>query len=658
MKRLWIFGGLIAAGAIGLWSIGDFTRGQRDPRDRTAVDGVVDPPTGAGADSRSDDAEGAASAILDPGVDVDPESSTSASAPPEPSGAAITVIVFPAGPNTEVELRRERADGDPVERKAGSNVQFPVNPRGIYAVRARSPEGASDWAEPVFAGQRVQLTLSPYSRAVGQVRDPEGKPVAARIEVAGVSTRSNPDDGSFELTRVPPGRHSIEVTAIARRHESAHFGSVRFDPGETRELPVTLEPLIEITGFVFDAATREPIAGAKVGAHGAALSTITDEAGAYRLWADLDRYRFAQIVTSKPGYATQHLRSALDHGAVEIYLTRGIPVTGRVIDPDGEPVEGASVAIDNRTTVARDTTDAEGRFAIDLLAPRDELWIAVHANGYVRDRFIAGAPAADLVLQLRPEAVLVVQLLDADTGRPVPRESLRIVPVVDPEDSHASEVDGNRHARTDARGYAIFRGLEPGTYREILCAPEDEQFVLEAGISTLELTRDAIPSDFLIGKVLLEGQPVSDARVSVGGSSSSSTGYTDDFGEFALNLRAASSGGWLRVTPPIEHQRRTLPYRSRSWKRSEELVIELSPAASLRGRVLWEGAPEPRTRISITSSTYASAGQVDELGYFEVDVPTDIPWTFFAMAPSLQAQVEFESVDQVPDPWVVTLEPR
>lgn len=651
MKRLWISVGLLAVGAIALATLGPFAPEHPPLPDPVADDGRA----GTRREAADPSPEGAADSSPGPrGTDAEPESP--AAAAPEPSGPTITVTVFPPGPETEVELRRDRAGGeDPIERKTGSSVDFPVTPRGIYAVRARSPEGASDWAEPVFAGQKVQLRLSPYARARGHVRDPDGKPVEARVEVAGASTRSSPDDGSFELTRVPAGRHLVEVTAIAQRHESAHFFGVRFDPGGTREFSVTLEPLIEITGFVFDAATREPIAGAEVGAHGAGLSTVTDESGAYQLWADLDRYRFAQIVTSKPGYATQRLRSALDHGPVEIYLTRGIPVTGRVIDPDGAPIEGAIVAIDSRTSVARSTTDAKGRFAIDLLAPREELWISVHANGFARDRFVASAPAENLELQLRREAVLVIQLLDADSGQPVPRESLRLVAA---EDSAAPARESSLLATTDARGYAIFRGLVPGTYREILCAPEDEQFVLEEGISALELTRDAIPSDFLVGKVLLEGQPVSDAKVSVGGSPSSSTGYTDDFGEFTLNLRAASSGGWLRVTPPIEHQRRTLPYRSRSWKRGEELVIELSPAATLRGRVLWEGAPEPRTRISLTSSTYAAAGQVDELGYFEVDVPTDIPWTFFAMAPGLQAQVEFESVDQVPDPWVVRLEPR
>ena len=71
---------------------------------------------------------------------------------------------------------------------------------------------------------------------------------------------------------------------------------------------------------------------------------------------------------------------------VEFHLEKGRTIQGRVVDAKGEPLAGATVAVDgwrgHRTLDWRMTTDDEGEFRWTD-APPDAFWIGVSREGYL-----------------------------------------------------------------------------------------------------------------------------------------------------------------------------------------------------------------------------------------------------------------------------------
>lgn len=124
---------------------------------------------------------------------------------------------------------------------------------------------------------------------------------------------------------------------------------------------------------------------------------------------------------------------------------------GRVIDPAGSPVAGALVALGRPAMQTR--SGPQGEFAIANLVPGR---YAVEA----RKGALVGGPLSvqlagdrEVTLVLRRGAELKVEVVSADSGRPVPDADVRI--------SLLSMYDhgGEQHARTDAAGIATFEGV-------------------------------------------------------------------------------------------------------------------------------------------------------------------------------------------------------
>jgi beta-lactamase regulating signal transducer with metallopeptidase domain len=191
-----------------------------------------------------------------------------------------------------------------------------------------------------------------------------------------------------------------------------------------------------------------------------------------------------------------------DMAPVKIVLERGVRFRGKVLDPDGKLVAGATVAPaltgtgnsltgDTRFSVA---TKADGTF--DVLLPASGLTaeynLVVHdgkygqwrdwANGVLPPvRTLPGQEYADLVLTLTRPAVVRGKVVDA-AGKPVARREVR---------AHAADKCENRYydptTRTKEDGTFELRFVRPGEHH-IQAAP----FWLDAeqapGKSTRKLT--------------------------------------------------------------------------------------------------------------------------------------------------------------------------
>jgi len=115
----------------------------------------------------------------------------------------------------------------------------------------------------------------------------------------------------------------------------------------------------------------------------------------------------------------------------------GARITGRVVDGEGSPVEGASVtavadASRGAPPASSDAgwlfahTDADGRFAFDTLtAPAYSLHAYAKGRAFRRRSGVATG-TRDVTLSLPPAGTYRVTVVDEATGRPLPEASLRV----------------------------------------------------------------------------------------------------------------------------------------------------------------------------------------------------------------------------------------
>jgi hypothetical protein len=174
--------------------------------------------------------------------------------------------------------------------------------------------------------------------------------------------------GTVRLHRPDPGAE-IEVTLDGYR---AMRGAV--DTGSSLTQTVPLQPAV-VQGTLRDEASGQPIAGAVVNivdADGAVIASSTT--------ADDGSYLLKEV----PADASLRI-DAGDYGIVEEGLPQGVTAdflltrqvaAGRVVDNDGEPIQGAIVQSGDRTAIST----GDGTFQLTGIAPGAE--VTMLASGY------------------------------------------------------------------------------------------------------------------------------------------------------------------------------------------------------------------------------------------------------------------------------------
>ncbi len=210
----------------------------------------------------------------------------------------------------------------------------------------------------------IKLYVFPVDRLVhGRVQDASGQPVqGARVMAFLNESVETGECGTFQLTvssAYPQVRYSVCAPGYGVVRDSLTLGTE--DP--TRVV-VTLQPGFEIGGRVTDPDGR-PLIGARVAtAHlGLAGHFVTSgQDGTYSITSAQPGRRRYSMTASHPGYAAKSLW--VDGGGkraqADFALARGATVEGRVVAPDGSPVQGAHVRVARIT----DVTTADGSFRL------------------------------------------------------------------------------------------------------------------------------------------------------------------------------------------------------------------------------------------------------------------------------------------------------
>lgn len=589
----------------------------------------------------------------------------------------------------ERESRRPLAtvltDGD-------GRFEVPVRRAVPLDVEASKSKYATARRDHVFAGEDVELRLWTAAVLEGVLtRASDGSPVEGalvlgrderRIEQCRARTSVG---GYFLFEDVQPGLLTVEITpqdAVAPPSKR-----VELRAGVRTRLDLELESGVRIQGVVRDAQGR-PVVGAEVGL-GASFqrSQLTDVYGHYEMLGiggarrrDLGDVRVRAEGHGQERRGLQGMDLTQDV-RIDFVLGPARRATGRVIDTEGVPIEGAYVAgVGSKTVdgVARSDwestrTDSAGRFGLASLHrlidhqlfvkktgfgtrvydfPDDEGQrvqidygdLVLHRGGSLEGvlRTAAGSPLVDHLVKLRGA--------NADFGRFRP----------DAEALKGTWVTAVRHSRTDSGGRFHFADLPGGELKltasvlgrpgskveEVVRLAEGEAveglaLTLDPGdpITGVVRTPDGLPAVGVFVQVAGEaGAPRIRARSGAGGRFEL-LGVTEGMGPVEL-FTIVASYNWYHPNSRLGVGRRVTARAGDS-----DVVLELRVLTSMTGTVeRADGAIVAGVEVLAylsgsprQSASVLTRATTDAAGAFRLELPAGCRVDLVASQPSDEA---------------------
>ncbi len=391
-----------------------------------------------------------------------------------------------------------------------------------------------DRHRPLQLPAAKEIRCIPGAPIGGVIKDEAGAPVArARITVTAPPNESEASNYGFtlaETTTDAQGRWRFDdgpadLRGVRFQVQASHYLNSSDQASRKLDSVTVLHRGYTVRGRVLDAQGR-PIAGASV--RGGSMGydrgeSKTDVRGEFVL------ENFApgasEVTVRAAGFAPD-LRAvhAEDQPTLEFRLGPGHTLRGKVVDRDGHPVAGMTIAADtwrgHRSLDIRFDAGPDGRFEIHD-APGDEVLYSAFKDGYMSRRNVPmTTDGKESILTVDPVLVISGKVNDAETGRPLPK--FRVVrglvfqnsPKVAWMPQDASEFTGGsysiRHSEPYA-GYAVrveAPGYKPAESRVVRPGEANPTF-------DFAMTR-AAAADLLTGLVYRpDGRPAADVEVAL-----------------------------------------------------------------------------------------------------------------------------------------------
>ncbi len=438
-------------------------------------------------------------------------------------------------------LRMQLSDG-PLDRKADAVTdaggRFTVRdlhrgdqPDLLVRVKGFLPGEVKGVTVPVAAP--LTIVLDPATSLSGRVVDADGLPIAGaelalgserageergllRFAARSQSSATSDEDGRFAFDEVQPGRAELRVTAEGFQPSAPETLTVPAGNG-LDNLRIVLERGAVIEGRVTTTA-GEPVGDTRVICGPAAA--VSDGDGAYRLEGVPPGPRTVQA--SHQDF--QPLEKKLDvqpvSNQLDLVFEAGQEVSGRAVDREGKGIEGVQInLVLGESPRERDVlSSSDGSFTLLHVADGDYS-IRAEKEGYATTEtlekteavHVAGAPVRDLEIRMNRGGRISGDLLGLDLY-----DLAEVTVTARREDGFEKpgSVDYSGHyevAELPAGNWLVLGSLRNGQ-REA-----QARAVLEAGGEVTDADLEFGDSFTLNGRVLLGGEPLKDARVSLAG---------------------------------------------------------------------------------------------------------------------------------------------
>jgi len=479
-------------------------------------------------------------------------------------------------------------------------------------------------------------------RVEGRVVDPDDRPVAgARIRaVPQGSGWGNRRNQPFEGTTDAAGhfafgdlRRGERVSLLAEKPGYAKGQLEGVEVPTEEPVEIVLEPAARVSGTVKDPEGR-PVEGARVavdvsGGRGWGLSrssdpTRTDAEGRFTL-ADVPPGDVT-LQADAEGYLRDgllHLR--VEPGArvedVEITLTPGATVLGRVVGPDGEPLPEARVSLLEEARrfgfggSAR--TDGDGRYRLEGVPPGARTFAAVHESHprATRDLEVrSGENRLDFRLPTGQE--VSGRVADA-SGRPVSAATVWLAGMSRGESrNEVSASDGSFH----------FSGVADGRYRLQARHPEHGETALEEPLEVQGAPRSGLELRFQ-GRGVIRGQVVGLGLDDLAGidvrafSSEGGTSWARPDFEGRFRLEGLSPGTWTLLAFSPRGRQISEEVELPEAAPEADVVLEFRSGFTLTGQVLVGSEPlsQGSVNVHLPGGTAGGFNNLDHQGRFRIE---------------------------------------
>ena len=321
------------------------------------------------------------------------------------------------------------------EAAASERNELLVEAAGLATTRVAAVKGGA---------QPRAIALATGASLAGSVKRRDGKAAAGvvvRYEATGLETRwiETGADGAFHLVDLPSRRGSV----VADAGDDGFAEALGVTPGPgAKPVALALAPPTVLEGRTLDVSTLKPVPRVKLSV------TVVEEPLVARSGAD-GRYRIRGL---RPGEVhvradePRHVRWTrgnvqLEKGATKVLdvpLTRGASLSGRVVDEERRPVAEAKVLVSDGEEspfgmvmramggdpAAKIRSRADGTFSATRLPPGENQRLTVQHPDYEKATLggislVAGGARTGAVVTLRRGLVVTGSVKDLE-GSPIP----------------------------------------------------------------------------------------------------------------------------------------------------------------------------------------------------------------------------------------------
>jgi uncharacterized GH25 family protein len=212
-------------------------------------------------------------------------------------------------------------------------------------------------------------------------------------------------DGVGQI-RLSPGEYTLNNVYKQGYSSRIEQQGVTIENGKTTRLEIQLKGQPKITGVVRDKEGK-PLDGVKIQAMpmggGMAISTTKGKfeiAWTPERWGGSEELTYYLIARYEKNNLAEAVKINEDTKQVEIKLKDGLIFTGKVVDPNKNPIADADITILLKTinyssSIARAKGDKEGRFEINAIPSDPNYDILASADGFGTRNVEIGKPKAE-----------------------------------------------------------------------------------------------------------------------------------------------------------------------------------------------------------------------------------------------------------------------